>query len=104
MTMGEKIRMYREIKGMSQEALALAVGYKNKGSISLIENGHCDIYQDKIVAIATALDVAPAMLLDDAPIENLNIDEQRLVRAYRALTPAWRQVINSTIENALKKE
>lgn len=59
----ENIKRLREKMGLSQEELALRVGYKDRSSIAKIEAGLVDLAQSKIAAFATALSVTPAQLM-----------------------------------------
>lgn len=59
----ENIKMLREKLGLSQEELALKVGYKDRSSIAKIEAGLVDLSQSKISAFASALSVTPAQLM-----------------------------------------
>lgn len=58
----ENIRERREELDISQEELALRIGYKGKSMISKIENGRVDLHYSKIVAIAEALETTEAAL------------------------------------------
>lgn len=59
----ENIKLLREKMGLSQEELALKVGYKDRSSIAKIEAGLVDLAQSKIAAFASALSVTPAQLM-----------------------------------------
>ena len=59
----KNIKKIRELKGMSQDELAKAVGFKSRSSINKIEQGVNDITQSKLVAIANALMVTPGELM-----------------------------------------
>ena len=59
----KNIKRIRELKGISQDELARAVGFKSRSSINKIEQGVNDITQSKLVAIANALSVSPGELL-----------------------------------------
>lgn len=59
----ENIKYLREKIGLSQEALAERVGYKDRSSIAKIEAGLVDLSQSKISAFASALGVTPAQLM-----------------------------------------
>lgn len=48
---------------MTQEELALKVGYKTKSAINKIEKGLRDLPQNKIVMFAEALGTTPAVLM-----------------------------------------
>lgn len=63
MQIHERIKALRERRGLSQEALALAVGYRDRSSIAKVETGKVDLSQSKIAAFAKALGVTPAALL-----------------------------------------
>ena len=66
MTTGERIRLLREKKGISQSDLSIAVGYKTRSSITKIEKGESDPPQNMLIKIANALEVTPAALLGDS--------------------------------------
>ena len=59
----ENIKFLRERMGLSQEALAEKVGYKDRSSIAKIEAGSVDLSKSKIAAFAKALNVTPAQLM-----------------------------------------
>ena len=63
---GERIRQLRIQKGMSQEELATAVGYKSENSrstVNKVEKGINDITQSRLKAYAKALGTTVAYLL-----------------------------------------
>lgn len=60
---GQRIRQYRLNAGMSQQELALRVGYTSRSSINKVEAGKVDLSQSKITAFADALGTTPAELL-----------------------------------------
>lgn len=43
MTIGERIKKVRERRGMTQEELALACGYKSRSTINKFEKNICEI-------------------------------------------------------------
>lgn len=63
MTIGDRIKSRRIQLGMTQEELALKLGYKSKSSINKIEIGVQDLPQKKIEAFAKALETTPAELM-----------------------------------------
>lgn len=65
MTVGEKIKMLREAQNMTQEELAMSVGYKTRSSIAKIETGENDPTQKNLMRIAEVLGVSPGELIDD---------------------------------------
>lgn len=73
MTLGDRIRARREELQLSQEELAMRLGYKSRSTIAKIESGENDLTQSKIVAFAEALSTSVRALLDyedtpDTPI------------------------------------
>ena len=62
-TLYERIKSRRTELGLTVEELAHKMGYKDKSSISKIENGKADIPQSKIAAFADALQTTPAYLM-----------------------------------------
>ena len=74
--LGTRVRKLRLQKGMSQEELANAVGYKDRSSINRIEKGKRDVNQNMIVALANALDTSPMYLLGYTSIESKEEYEQ----------------------------
>lgn len=62
MSLGEKVKSRREEIGLSQEDLALKMGYKSRSSINKIEKGR-PVSQKIICRLADALDVSIAYLM-----------------------------------------
>ena len=62
-TLYDRITSRRTELGLTVEELAHKMGYKDKSSISKIENGKADIPQSKIAAFADALQTTPAYLM-----------------------------------------
>ena len=60
---GNRIRKKREALGLSQKELALKIGYKDRSSVAKIENDGRNLPQDKIYAIAIALETTPAYIM-----------------------------------------
>lgn len=59
----ERIKQRRQELGLTVEDLANKMGYKDKSSISKIENGKADIPTSKVIAFARALETTTAYLL-----------------------------------------
>lgn len=73
MTIGERVKLARKKKGMTQEELASLLGYKSKSSVTHIENGR-DIPRAMVSQLAKILDVTPSYLMgweDEKPTEPL---------------------------------
>ena len=62
-TLYDRIKSRRTELGLTVEELAHKMSYKDKSSISKIENGKADIPQSKIAAFADALQTTPAYLM-----------------------------------------
>lgn len=69
MSIGKKIKEYREKNGLSQEELAKSLGYKSRSTINKIEMGINDITQSKVKDFAEVLHTTPAELMgwEDSP-------------------------------------
>lgn len=95
MDIGITIRRRREELGLSQEELALAVGYKNRSTITKIESGERDFPRKKLTAFSKALGIPTSKLLpyDDETAYLGNIlppDEFALILAFRNAEPEMR--------------
>ena len=64
MTIGDKIKIAREQKKMSQDELARKLGYKSRSTIAKIESGENELTQSKIKKFAAALEVSISWLMD----------------------------------------
>lgn len=62
-TVGQRIREKRESLNMSQEELALKLGYKSRSSINKIEIDGRSVPQNKIKDIAQALETTPGYIM-----------------------------------------
>lgn len=56
---GENLKRMRIAKGLSQEELALKLGYTNRSSINKIEVGKNDMPRNKIAMAAQILGISP---------------------------------------------
>jgi transcriptional regulator with XRE-family HTH domain len=72
LSVGLRIRELRYNNNMTQEELALKVGYTSRSSINKIEKGMVDLPQSKIAEIADALDTTPGYLMgwDDSSADD----------------------------------
>lgn len=95
---GNKIKERREQLGISQEELALRVGYKSRSSINKIELNQQDITQSVAMKIANALNVPVGYLLEtknETPKneDGLTLDEQSFIEKYRQLNKDGKQMV-----------
>ena len=72
-TLYDRIKSRRTELGLTVEELAHKMGYKDKSSISKIENGKADIPQSKIAAFADALETTPAYLMGWEPMPAMDV-------------------------------
>lgn len=63
MSIGERIKECREKLGLSQEELAIRMGYSTRSSISRIEKGQNEISQSKVKEFAKILNTTPEYLM-----------------------------------------
>lgn len=95
MGIGDNIKKRREELGISQEELALKLGYKSRSAITKIEKGQRDINQSKIVEYAKALDTTPAELMGwsenkiESNIEILPKSEVRMIPVFESVSAGF---------------
>lgn len=86
---GAEVRRLRVEKGLSQDDLAQACGYKSRSSINKIEKGIYDLPLPKLKILAEALGIDPMYFFEiDVHSEKdvtLSPDEVSLVQSYRTL-------------------
>ena len=63
MEIGERIKKRREDLGLTQEDLAIMLGYKNRSTVNKWEKDGSKLRQSKIAEIAEALNTTPAYLM-----------------------------------------
>ena len=110
---GKNVRRIREKRGMTQEELAIKVGYKTKSAINKIEQGVNEIKQNKIVDFANALGTTPAVLMGWVDEETGKKNDARASIAFQSskdkelfemieklskLTPEKRQVVKTVLD------
>lgn len=61
--LGNNIKKRRLELGMTLEDLAKLTGYASKSGVAQVERGHSNIYQDRIMLFAKALQTTPSALL-----------------------------------------
>lgn len=106
MELADKVRRRREELRLTQEELALRMGYKSRVSINKIENGR-PVSQKIIARLADALDVTIPYLMgwDEKPAEELqdmgalaaqlllDQDAMEVMRKYMALEESDRRAV-----------
>lgn len=73
------IRERRKNLGMTQQELALKVGYTDRSTIAKIEAGKIDIPQSTIVALAKALECEPGDLMGSVTSESPNFSHDCVI-------------------------
>lgn len=111
MTVGEKIKEVRELKGMSQDELAKKMGYKDRSSISKIEKDNDDnISLNTVQKAADALHCSPLYLMgwdDDSTIEMEKQRSERLdkfVELYSQLNESDQNLIDGMLKSLSSKQ
>lgn len=103
MTIGERIKVLRERRGLTQDELAVRVGYRHKTSVNKIETGERKLMQDKILAFAKALNTTPEVIMGWAPMDeqetyNLTKKESVLIDKYRAIDDRGRSNVDAVLD------
>lgn len=110
MSIGQRIKNRREELGMSQEELARKAGYKSRSSINKIEVDGRGLPQNKMVAIAKALDTTPACLMgwNEPELETFNTATaqdkmlERLYMYWKNLTDTGKKKVLDNAEDISK--
>lgn len=95
-TIYERIRARRIELGLTVEELAKKMGYKDKSSISKIENGKADIPQSKVIAFARALNTTTAYLMGIDTAKEISIPAGFQPLPKRDRIPRVRQIACGT--------
>ena len=73
-TLGEKIRLLREAKGLCQDELAKKVGLTRE-TISNIENNHRQIKAEELIRFADLLQISSDQLLGRIPLDEIHLEK-----------------------------
>ncbi|MFR3729129.1 helix-turn-helix domain-containing protein [Lacrimispora sp.] len=101
---GKRIREKREALGITQEELAVRLGYKNKSTIAKIENGTNDIVQSKVVEFANALNTSVSYLMgwkEELQAQSqlqISQSEQSLLHKYHSLDDKGKHTVDTVLE------
>lgn len=108
-TLGQRIKKLRIERNLSQDELAIKLGYKSRSSINKIELGINDIAQSKIVEFSEVLKTTPSYLMgwiDDYESNNLTIRmEDNTILKYKLSNNEVSKVIAllATFQNGSKQ-
>ena len=95
MSLGKRIKDLRIKAGLTQEQLAIKIGYSTKTSISKIENDVLDINQSTIVALARALNTTPSIIMGweekeaIKPLDITSLEGLRIVPLYESVSAGF---------------
>lgn len=67
---GMRVKYLREKRKLTQEELAVKIGYKDRSSINRIEKGKRDVKQETITLLARALNTSESYLMGWTEIES----------------------------------
>ena len=110
---GENIKKYRELRGLTQEQLAHKLGYKSKGAVANWENGLNSPNDDKLEMLLSILDVDantlfgwPEQMKSDAEeLANIILSDKKIKKLIEALKDMSEEDLNLVLSFAerLKK-
>lgn len=109
-TIYDRIRERRIQLGLSQEDLAVKMGYKSRSTINKIESGAVDIARNKIEKFAEVLNTTPSYLMGWCEDDNYYIDKEaaeyaemlRTQPGVRTLFSASRGMTKEDMEETIK--
>lgn len=102
MTIGEKIKARRKELKMTTEELGRLIGVQ-RSAITKYEKNRVDLKSKQIQEIANALDINPALLLSDDPLE-LSPDEEHLLSLWRGANDQARSDCIDLLEKHQRKK
>ena len=101
-TIGEKIKARRKELKMTTEELGRLIGVQ-RSAITKYEKNRVDLKSKQIQEIANALDINPALLLSDDPIE-LSPEEEHLLSLWRGANEQARSDVIDLLEKHQRKK
>ena len=93
MTLGEKIKVLRKNKNLTQADLAKMCGYRSLTTINKIELGINQVPISTVEKLATALDVTPAYLMGWAEV----MEDKRIDDGHRELVALIEQLTDEEV-------
>jgi len=107
-SIGQRIKQRREELGVSQEDLALSLGYKSRSSINKIEKDGRELPQSKIMQIAKQLNTTPAYIMgwtDEVPANFVLSDiEKQIIIEFRKSDSIDKEMVLRVLHIAQKGE
>lgn len=103
-TIYDRIRERRIQLGLSQEDLAIKMGYKSRSTINKIESGAVDIARNKIEKFAEVLNTTPAYLMGWNEEDQYYIDKEAAEYAEMLRTRPGARMLFSAAKDMSKEE
>ena len=106
---GKKVRERREALGMTQEELAVKLGYRTQSSIAKIESGVNDPVLSKVKDFSRELQVPISYFLDwdkkePIPFTVSGAKALELIEKYSRLTSANQEAVSTLIDKLLEAQ
>ena len=103
-TIYDRIRERRIQLGLSQEDLAIKMGYKSRSTINKIESGAVDIARNKIEKFAEVLNTTPAYLMGWNEEDQYYIDKEAAEYAEMLRTRPGARMLFSEAQDISKED
>lgn len=103
-TIYDRIRERRIQLGLSQEDLAIKMGYKSRSTINKIESGAVDIARNKIEKFAEVLNTTPAYLMGWNEEDQYYIDKEAAEYAEMLRTRPGARMLFSAAKDISKEQ
>nr|DAV14219.1 MAG TPA: helix-turn-helix domain protein [Caudoviricetes sp.] len=103
-TIYDRIRERRIQLGLSQEDLAIKMGYKSRSTINKIESGAVDIARNKIEKFAEVLNTTPAYLMGWNEEDQYYIDKEAAEYAEMLRTRPGARMLFSAAKDISKED
>lgn len=103
MTVGERIKQFRETRGMSQEELAQKMGYKDRSSISKIEKASdTNLSLETVQKVAEILECSPLTLMgwDKNNLKEeikYSAEDEQFIKMYHCLDAYQRGIVENML-------
>ena len=101
LTLGEKIKIARNNKGLKQSDLSNLLGVRNT-AISSWENNQSKPDINTIEILCSVLDVSPNYFFNSHPKEKFTVNELELIKKYRKLDTRGKKLLNVLLDSELE--